>query len=66
MYNSSLLVADATIENSFSANEQITMRDHFVSRYCSFKNWDKQNLTVEQISEIRSHQEWRNPGILKS
>lgn len=66
MYNSTLLVADATSENSFSANEVVSMRDQFVSRYCGSKNWDKYNLSVEQVSEIRSHQEWKTPGMIKS
>jgi len=66
MYASSLLVADATSENRFSANEILSLRDKFVERYCSFKNWNKSDLTVEQVSEIRSHGEWKNPGMLKS
>ena len=53
-------------------NEQVTdmdvvaLREAFVTDYCRDKNWDKSNLSFEQITEIRNHRYWKNPALLYS
>jgi len=47
-------------------SELIQLREQFVIEYCTKKNWDKSNLNFEQISEIRSHNVWKNPLMLQS
>lgn len=51
---------------TLSELDTIRLREHFVSRYCSSQGWDQFNLTMEQVLEIRSHKEWKTPGMLKS
>ena len=44
----------------------VQLREVFVKNYCNSKNWDKSNLSFEQILEIRSHVEWKTPGMVRS
>lgn len=53
-------------QSRISDNEMVKLRDSFVSSYCSTKAWDKRNLSFEQVLEIRSHSEWKNPLLLRS
>jgi len=54
------------IKNEYlSEQDVITLRESFVRNYCEQKNWDKNNLDFEQVLEIRSHNEWKAPGMLK-
>lgn len=47
-----------------SEEEIIKLRDKFVSLYCENKGWDKSNLEFEQVYEIRSHSQWKNPYMI--
>lgn len=47
-----------------SDHDVIELRENFVSMYCGEKGWDKSNLDFEQIMEIRSHAQWKNPGLI--
>jgi diaminopimelate epimerase len=47
-------------------DETTQMRDQFVNEYCNEKGWDKANLSFEQITEIRSHTQWKNPHLIVS
>ena len=40
------------------------LREKFVSNYCVRKGWNKNSLTEEQLSEIKTHKEYKNPGLL--
>lgn len=66
MYATAELIKHSTIEKNFSVNEILSLREDFVTQYCNFKGWDRQNLTVEQVSEIRTKKQWINPGMLNS
>ena len=66
MYNTQELISNNTLESIFNPNELITLRDQFVKVYSETKGWDKKDLTLEQISEIRNHNQWKNPGLIKS
>jgi hypothetical protein len=37
-------------------------RGEFAIAYCAAKNWDAENLTIEQVLEIRSQPGWKTPG----
>ena len=39
----------------------LQMRGKFSKKYCEQKGWDMNNLTFEQILEIRQRPEWKNP-----
>jgi hypothetical protein len=49
-----------------SDRDMVQFRENFVKHYCISKNWDKCNLSFEQILEIRSHHEWKTPGMVRS
>lgn len=66
MYSTQELVKDTTAEKLFSVNEILSLRESFVTKYCTIKGWDRGNLTIEQVSEIRTKKEWINPGALNS
>lgn len=54
------------IKNEYlSEQDVISLRESFVRTYCETKGWDKNNLDFEQVLEIRSHNEWKAPGMLK-
>jgi len=58
--------AELIKNETLSEIESIQLRDIFVNRYCNNKGWDKCNLSFEQVLEIRTHREWKNPGLMKS
>lgn len=66
MYSTAELVKNSTVESRFSVNEILSLRENFVTLYCSHKGWDRTNLTVEQVAEIRTKKEWVNPGMMNS
>lgn len=49
-----------------SPKELIESRENFANSYVQQKGWDRQNLTMDQILEIRSCKEWKNPFLLVS
>ena len=63
MYNSQLITNSNNIMN---LDETTQLRENFANSYCSQKGWNKYNLTFEQITEIRSHKEWKNPHMIVS
>jgi hypothetical protein len=64
MYNSQEMIKNSTNE-ILTVEETLNLRDKFVLEYCGNKGWDKYDLTVEQIAEIRSHTQWKNPGLIR-
>ena len=41
--------------------EIITGRHNFSIEYCKNKGWDFENLSIEQILEIRQQDGWKEP-----
>ena len=39
----------------------ISRRDSFIRKYAETKGWDVNNLTMDQIFEIRKQGGWKNP-----
>lgn len=58
--------AELIKDEKISEFHMIQLRENFVKKYCTTKSWDISNLSFEQISEIRSHLEWKNPMLLRS
>ena len=46
--------------NAWQMCEVMNKRYDIVKAYCKKKKWDKDNLTVDQVLEIRSTYEWRH------
>jgi len=40
------------------------LREQFVNKYCSKFDWDVNNLTPEQLNEIKSQKEYKNPNMI--
>ena len=40
------------------------LREQFVNRYCSKYGWKVNELTPEQLNEIRSQKEYQNPNMI--
>jgi len=40
----------------------IKARVEFVQQYCQEKGWNKDELSIEQILEIRQQEAWKNPS----
>jgi hypothetical protein len=41
----------------------LAARGAFVLRYCISKKWDHNNLTAEQVLEIKSQKGWKSPNL---
>lgn len=41
-----------------------SIRENIINRYCLSRGWDVSNLTPEQLNEITSSKEYKNPGML--
>ncbi len=39
----------------------LKLRGEFAKKYCTKKGWDIDNLSLEQLLEIRSRPEWEKP-----
>lgn len=51
---------------NISESEIIQLRDNFTNEYINEKGWDQNNLTFEQVMEIRSNVKWKNPHLMFS
>jgi hypothetical protein len=49
--------------NKKRIQELLKARDTFIDSYCKDQGWDKNNLSVDQILEIREQPEWQNPKL---
>lgn len=54
------------INTNFSDTELVMLRDQFAKQYTNEKGWDITNLSFEQIAEIRSNPQWKNPHLMLS
>ena len=41
----------------------LAARGRFVTQYCLSQNWDRDNLTIKQILEVRNQEGWKNPDL---
>jgi len=42
------------------------MRELFIIEYSKLKGWDAEDLNIEQLSEIKSQQNYKNPKMICS
>jgi len=47
-------------------SEKLSDKKKFIKEYATKNGWDIDNLTTEQLKEIKSQQGYKNPGMLLS
>jgi hypothetical protein len=52
--------------NNLSTDDLNLLREKFVGEYAKKKGWNKEQLSNNQMLEIVSQREYKNPGLLKS
>jgi hypothetical protein len=54
------------ISNQFSlTTEEVNLlREQFIDKYSKEKGWDKKNLSSNQMLEIVTNKEYKNPGLI--
>ena len=50
-----------TWHGSLDPQKIINARHNFILDYCKQKGWKMEDLSFEQILEIRKQDEWKNP-----
>lgn len=51
------------IEEKYESQEILLYKENFLNYYCNLKNWNKFDLTHEQIIEIKNQTEWKTPNL---
>lgn len=54
------------ISNQFAlTTEEVNLlREQFIEKYSKQKGWDKNNLSSNQMLEIVTNKEYKNPGLI--
>ena len=47
-------------------SEKLSDKQKFIKEYSTEKGWDVDNLTTEQLKEIKSQQGYKNPDMMCS
>lgn len=53
-----------TKKNVLTDEEQLLLREKFISEYAKNKGWNPKDLTSTQMLEIATQREYKNPGLL--
>ena len=53
-----------TKKNVLTEEEQLLLREMFISEYAKKKGWNPKDLTSTQMLEIATQREYKNPGLL--
>jgi hypothetical protein len=53
-----------TKKNVLTDEEQLLLREKFISEYAKKKGWNPKELTSTQMLEIATQHEYKNPGLL--
>jgi|TARA_B100000768_G_C11045512_1_gene276090 hypothetical protein len=48
----------------FTVDEVKLLREKFISTYCKEKGWDSKNLSSNQMLEVVTHKDYKNPGLI--
>tara|TARA_B100000497_G_C7620554_1_gene372806 strand:- start:150 stop:332 length:183 start_codon:yes stop_codon:yes gene_type:complete len=48
----------------FTVDEVKLLREKFLSTYCKEKGWDSKNLSSNQMLEVVTHKDYKNPGLI--
>jgi hypothetical protein len=51
-------------KNVLSEDEQLLLREKFISEYSKKKGWNPKELTSTQMLEIATQKEYKNPGLI--
>lgn len=60
------LISNRNTNEYLSESEITTLRDQFKEKYINEKNWNKDDLSFEQVMEIRTNVKWKNPQLINS
>lgn len=60
------LISNKNTNEYLSESEITTLRDQFKEKYINEKRWNKDDLSFEQIMEIRTNVKWKNPQLINS
>jgi hypothetical protein len=55
---------DFTKTVPFTVEETKLLREQFIDKYSKQKGWDKNKLSSNQMLEIVTHKEYKNPGLV--
>jgi hypothetical protein len=57
---------EQNISNQFAlTTEEVNLlREQFIEKYSKQKGWDKNNLSSNQMLEIVTNKEYKNPGLI--
>lgn len=55
---------DLIKKQPLSKDEIILLREKFISEYSKKKGWDPKSLTTNQMLEIATQKEYKNPGLI--
>jgi hypothetical protein len=48
----------------FTVEETKLLREKFISNYCKEKGWDSEKLSSNQMLEVVTHKDYKNPGLI--
>jgi len=57
---------DFVKETGLSEKDVQELKEAFIEKYASFKGWDSNSLTSDQLSEIYQQEEYKKAGLLFS
>jgi len=53
------------IKNQVLSNDEMTMlREKFINEYAKSKGWNPKELTTQQLLEITTSKQYKNPGLI--
>lgn len=56
---------DELIKKTLLSEEEITfLREKFIVEYSRKKGWNSKELTTQQMLEISTNNEYKNPGLI--
>tara|TARA_X000000368_G_scaffold134953_1_gene105924 strand:- start:4929 stop:5111 length:183 start_codon:yes stop_codon:yes gene_type:complete len=48
----------------FTVEETKMLREKFIEKYCKEKGWNSKNLSSNQMLEVVTHRNYKNPGLI--
>jgi len=58
------MIENGLKKNVLSEDEQLLLREKFISEYSKKKGWNSKELTSTQMLEIATQKEYKNPGLI--
>ena len=48
----------------FTVEETKLLREQFIGNYCKERGWDSKKLSSNQMLEVVTHKDYKNPGLM--